>query len=221
MIENILFFVFVWISFLSAVRLTDFPITAKKLHLRNVDRYFTSPIFANGSQGSEFACFLRSGSEKHENIMRNTKTELVDMRMALPYLRNKTILFMGDSLMRNQFSALVAQIWEADETCLHYDGSNESFPGYLKPRTVHTARRSSALHCFKYNLQVQYLFSTTLLDLSNENLMQLSAETKVFKSWSELMKGQHDWRVPDTVVLSTGHYWGQYSYKMGTLLLHF
>ena len=166
------------------------------LHLSNLPRYFNNPFLAK-EHGRAFACF-RKDSTVSDRILNHTDSAIVNMREALPYLENQTILFWGDSLMQNQFISFASLVWEADPKA--WDKSSKMVYSIYAPT---------------YSLDVIFSFSQTCLDLLPHELGLLRkkplSERKLPPNFLGLMSGtlgtRKKYRIPTVILASTGHHW--------------
>src|SRR5690606_22305030 len=114
------------------------------LSIQNGTRYENCPFHATNSRS--FACFMEDTS-RVTRIFRHTFSSAatyINARQVFgsTQLRGKTILFVGDSLARNQFRSLACLLWEADET--------------IKTQDVRTGGIRS-IHSRKYNVEIKYV----------------------------------------------------------------
>lgn len=193
-------------------------IISSTIHVNNFGRYASCPFLSEHNY--EFACFLLDPT-KGERICSNTRTNIVDMREALPKLTNHSLLFVGDSLVRNQFVSFACLLWEADDTI---STSDIDTPSERDPLPHVFSIRSP-----KYNLEVRQVFVGLILDIQEKQLsagIEHVSKLVLPKYVTELLKGTFKQakihnsdvpRAPTILMLSTGHHWDLVKYSNESL----
>lgn len=126
--------------------------------------------------------------------MAHTKEPLPDMRAMLPRLANQTILFPGDSMIRIQYLALAALVWEADNSCI-----NETM----------------FIHSRRWDFTVIYQSSVHILGVGYSQLGDNLTSKNLSSSIVNKLSGERypfGHRVPNILLLSTGHHWSRGKY---------
>ncbi|CAN0436498.1 unnamed protein product [Ectocarpus fasciculatus] len=117
------------------------------------------------------------------------------MRAMFPRLANQTILFVGDSLGRNQYVALAALVWEADDWCI---------------------TTTSYTHSVRWNFTVALLWSAHILDIEYQDLARDLSKKSLTVNLTRHLSGEFEYpfgfRVPTVLFLSTGHHWQRSQY---------
>lgn len=162
------------------------------LHVISTGRYFTNPYLSK-DEGA-FSCF-RKDPNISDRILSNSESDFVNFREMLPKLQNKTLMFWGDSLMENQFISFASLLWECDNTCVDISGK-----GIM------------AIRSRKHAIDAYLVFSWTLLSIQPHELGSFDTTNHSLSvPFERFINGtiglRKRYRIPDTVILSTGHHW--------------
>jgi len=203
---------------------TDVEVIPDFLHLNNFGRYASCPF--HEINRFEFSCFIQNQT-KVNRIIRNTLGSMVDLKEQLPRLTNQTILFVGDSLVEDQFVSLACLLWEADFAIQESDlffHDNDAQRIKLHENVSHhkngQAVRFFAVRSNTYNLEIQYTFSGTLLNLHETLLGRINnntiAQEVLYAEWQALIEGRFEpvVRAPTIIMLSAGHHLDRRKYTV-------
>ena len=203
---------------------SDVGVIPDFLHLNNFGRYASCPF--HEINRFEFSCFIQNQT-KVNRIIRNTLGSMVDLKEQLPRLTNQTILFVGDSLVEDQFVSLACLLWEADFAIQESDlffHDNDAQRIKLHENVSHhkngQAVRFFAVRSNTYNLEIQYTFSGTLLNLHETLLGRINnntiAQEVLYAEWQALIEGRFEpvVRAPTIIMLSAGHHLDRRKYTV-------
>lgn len=155
--------------------------TLQALHVVDAKRYlyFTS-LFR------ESACHNKDNGAASDRIVANTNEPLLNMREILPLLKHQNILFVGDSVVKIQFAAFAALVWEADTSC---------------------ERSGMSVYSKKWDFTVEFIRAEHILDIQRPDLYNDLSQKKLSHELSIKLSGKFKTRVPTVLVLSTSHHW--------------
>ena len=223
---------------------SDADLMSDFLHLKNFGRYgknflgcvysvnnLNARIYFNSAScpfhdmhSHEFACFIQD-QRKVNHIIHSTPGKMVDLKRQLPRLANQTILFVGDSLVANQFVSLACLLWEADiaitEKDLFFRGNEHQrlkLHKHVGEHRVGHSIRTVSIRSNTYNLEVQFLFTGLLLNahgtmLGRINNITIAKEVLDFE-WQALLEGRFEplIKTPSIIMLSAGHHFDKGKY---------
>ena len=162
------------------------PPTIQALHVQAQQRY-------EGflKENNHRSCFIRDKGNTTDEVVANTVEPFPDMRRSLPLLANRSILFVGDSLMQNQYVALAALLWEADTSCVsHCKGSEDH----------------CSLHSARWNFTIALHWTGRILE-TQPRRMRDNIDKKILSSG---LVGTLSNQKPDIAMFSTAHHWTKY-----------